>query len=100
MCGICGGHAYSQDGVEWHYPFITGEVYNKFANVTRAGGGTVEFTRRERPHIVVGKDGVTPVALTNGAGVDGIGKYGDHTWTFLQPIRTSTDSGGPGGFEK
>jgi hypothetical protein len=27
------------------------------------------------------------VALTNGAGIDGIGKYGDATWTFLQPLR-------------
>lgn len=98
---VCGGHAYSQDGVEWHYPFITGEAYNQFANVTRASRGSgkvevVEFTKRERPHLVFGKDGVTPVALTNGAGVDGIGKYGDHTWTFLQPLGTSTESVGGG----
>ena len=53
-----------------------------------SNGTTLEFQRRERPHIVFGEDGVTPVALTNGAGIDGVGAYGDATWTFLQLIQT------------
>ena len=82
---VCGGHAYSVDGVQWFYPLIIGEAYTQFATITNST--VVEFSRRERPHIVLGKDGVTPIALTNGAGMDGVGKYGDHTWTFLQPLQ-------------
>ena len=82
---VCGGHAYSLDGREWHYPYINGSAY--FENVTLMSGQTLEFRQRERPHLVFAPDGVTPLALTNGAGVDGNGKFGDATWTFLQPLR-------------
>jgi hypothetical protein len=66
-------------------PYINGSAY--WENVTLASGEALEFTKRERPHLVFGPDGITPVALTNGAGIDGIGKFGDATWTFLQPLR-------------
>jgi hypothetical protein len=82
---VCGGHAYSIDGITWHYPYVSGSAY--YENVTLASGGVLQFHRRERPHLVFAPDGYTPVALTNGAGIDGIGKYGDATWTFLQPLR-------------
>lgn len=84
---VCGGHAYSADGEHWHYPYINGSAY--WENVTFTNGEVVEFKRRERPHLVFAADGVTPVALTNGAGIDGVGMYGDATWTFLQPLKTA-----------
>jgi hypothetical protein len=86
---VCGGHAYSDDGKNWFYPYISGSAY--FENVTLTDGRELQFHRRERPHLVFDKDGVTPLALTNGAGIDGIGKYGDATWTFLQPLKTKAD---------
>jgi hypothetical protein len=83
----CGGHAFSADGRTWHYPYINGSAYGE--NATLAGGGVVHFAARQRPHIVLGPDGVTPVALTNGSQLVGEGgQAGDATVTFLQPIRT------------
>jgi hypothetical protein len=49
----------------------------------------IVFNRRERPHIVLGKDGVTPVALTNGVGIVGNEGRGDAYRTFLQPLATT-----------
>ena len=72
----------------WHYPYVLGSAY--WENATLTDGRSVEFTKRERPHLVFAEDGVTPLALTNGAGVDGVGKHGDHTWTFLQLLRQRT----------
>jgi hypothetical protein len=82
------------DGVKWHYPYINGSAY--WENATMQDGSTWHFQQRERPHLVLGKDGVTPVALTNGAAVDGSGLYNDHTWTFIQPLATPTDRGSDG----
>ena len=83
---VCGGHAYSLDSVTWYYPYINGSAYFEKVNLT--DGRALEFHKRERPHLVFAKeDGVTPIALTTGSGIDGIGKYTDHTWTFLQPIK-------------
>lgn len=82
---VCGGHAYSTDGKQWAYPYISGSAY--WENVTFSSGQVAQFHKRERPHLVFGKDGVTPVALTNGAALEGsIGKFGDATWTFMQPL--------------
>ena len=81
----CGGHAFSVDGIDWHYPYINGSAYGE--NASLVGGGMVRFAARQRPHVVLGPDGVTPVALTNGAQLVGEGgKAGDATITFLQPI--------------
>ncbi len=76
---VCGGHAYSETGADWHYPYINGSAY--WENVTLSSGEVLEFHRRERPHLVFAPDGVTPKALTNGVGLDGIGRFGDATWT-------------------
>ena len=40
----------------------------------------------ELPHVVFDADGVTPVALTNGAGIDGTGRFHDAVW--LAPLPT------------
>ena len=53
-----------------------------------SSGEVLVFMRRERPHLVFASDGVTQVALTSGAGIDAVGKYGDATWTVLQPLKT------------
>eukprot|EP01050_Picozoa_sp_SAG11_P001774 SAG11_NODE_82_length_17639_cov_6.427594_2_plen_352_part_00 len=52
-------------------------------NVPREGGGTVSFARRERPHLILGADGFTPIALSSSVTMDG---GGDHSWTQIQKI--------------
>lgn len=58
-----GGHAFSRDGVAWTLsntvPFTT--------NITWQGGAKATLNRRERPQLVMDKDGVTPLALVCGA---------------------------------
>ena len=75
----CGGHAYSMDGKNWVYG---GKAFDN--HVVFTDGGAFTFSRRERPHFVFAQDGVTPLALTNGAQYGG--KYGDATYTLLQPV--------------
>ena len=75
----CGGHAYSVDGIHWTFG---GRSFGNRVEFT--DGSSFTFTRRERPHFVFADDGVTPIALTNGAQYGG--KYGDATYTLLQPI--------------
>ena len=75
----CGGHAYSEDGVTWIYAGVS------YSNTVVFDDGTQEtFPRRERPHLIFDDDGCTPIALTNGLNYGG--KYGDATYTLLQPI--------------
>lgn len=79
---LCGGHAYSQDGVNWIYGGVS------FGNTISFTDGTnFTFSRRERPHFIFADDGCTPIALTNGAQYGG--KYGDATYTLLQPVKSS-----------
>eukprot|EP00466_Bigelowiella_natans_P014949 jgi/Bigna1/126235/aug1.2_g943 len=58
-----GYHYYTEDGYTWYgnnnikvYENIVEQVHEKPLNLSR----------RERPHVVFGKDGKTPIALTNG----------------------------------
>ena len=84
---FAGGHAASYDGYNWVYfgyaydtniSFIQNENENRMQNFV--------LHSRERPHLVFDKDGVTPLALTNGVLVNN-NKYGDdRSITFLQPI--------------
>lgn len=79
---LCGGHAYSMDGINWIYGG------SSFGNTVQFTDGTsFTFTRRERPHFIFADDGCTPIALTNGAEYGG--QYGDATYTLLQPIKTN-----------
>merc|ERR1712244_64148 len=59
---VCGGHAYSDDGINWIY---SGFAFGNF--VEYDDGTNFTFSRRERPHFVFDDDGCTPIALTNGA---------------------------------
>lgn len=82
-CDTCGSHAYSRDGLNWVY---TGKAYTSATEFT--DGGTTVFPYCERPHLVFDKDGVTPVALTNGVK---LGKQAglvndDQSYTLLRPL--------------
>ena len=78
---ICGGHAYSENGVDWIY---TGYAYNNIVEFT--DGSSITYGRRERPHFIFDSDDkCTPIALTNG--VQYGGEYGDATFTLLQPVK-------------
>jgi hypothetical protein len=86
----CGGHAFSTDGVNWHY---TGMAYGN--NVSYSDGSWQYFTRRERPHLLFADDGVTPIALSNGVQyavpdvactIDGAPTLCDPIFTLVQRI--------------
>ena len=56
------------------------------ANVTFTDGSVATVGQRERPHVVMGADGYTPVALSTGFVAPGEGgEFGDRTWTMVQP---------------
>ena len=57
------------------------------ANVTFTDGSVATVRQRERPHVVMGADGYTPVALSTGfAAMGDGGEFGDKTWTLVQPL--------------
>ena len=76
-CTNCGGHAFSRDGLGWNW---TGIAYT--ANTHFDDGSNVTFRNCERPHLVFDRDGVTPVALTNGVTVE----ESDRAFTLLRPL--------------
>ena len=78
----CGVHAFSEDGLAW-----TSGGWAFGATVAFSDGTNFTFTRRERPHLVFKEDGVTPLALSNGAQFGGV--YGDGVFTLVQPILTA-----------
>lgn len=54
--GGVGGHAYSLDGLVWHYDNLSDVAYT--ADLTwRANGSTTRAYRRERPQPLIGADG-------------------------------------------
>jgi hypothetical protein len=59
-----GGHFYSHDGISW-----TGDGQKGYNGTIALNNGTVtNVCQRQRPQIVVGgPDGMTPLAITNGA---------------------------------
>eukprot|EP01061_Rhynchopus_euleeides_P015551 TRINITY_DN2650_c0_g1_i1.p1 TRINITY_DN2650_c0_g1~~TRINITY_DN2650_c0_g1_i1.p1 ORF type:complete len:474 (+),score=194.63 TRINITY_DN2650_c0_g1_i1:320-1741(+) len=77
---VVGAHAYSENGLDW---IFAGSIYDNV--VHNADGTTDVFSRRERPHFIFADDECTPVALTTGV-VYG-GKYGDASYTHLQPVK-------------
>lgn len=91
----CGGHAFSRDGFNWT---LTNDwAYN--TTVFLSDGSSVNFNRRERPHLLFEKaaddalgDG-TPVmlftSLTNWGSSGALGPTGDKAFTFGQAIKRS-----------
>lgn len=94
--GHAGGHATSTDGSTWHW---NGADCSKGAidwanspwpeKLEFTGGrrGTLSAPDRERPHLIMGKDGFTPVAISTGFR-DG---PGDHTYTLVQETDLSKE---------
>lgn len=82
--GDCGYHAFSQDGLHW----LTSPNGSKTCafpreSVPHEDGGKVSFARRERPHLILGADGFTPIALSTSVTMEG---GGDYSWTQIQQI--------------
>ena len=75
---VCGGHGFSEDGMNWIYGGLA------FNNIVEYDNGEMyTFSRRERPHLVFDtSDNCTLVALTSSV------EYTcDATFTFIQPIK-------------
>ena len=89
-----GGHAFSRDGLEWVY---TGFAFG--SNASYSDGSWQVFSRRERPHIVLAADGVTPIALSSGVqyaapeaarcDINGTATTCDCVFSLVQPIATA-----------
>ena len=80
---FAGAHAFSKDGYNWVYG---GYAYD--TNISFIGDDDEYYIlhSRERPHLVMDKDGVTPLALINGVLVANNTYNNDRSITFLQPI--------------
>jgi hypothetical protein len=86
---ICGGHAWSVDGINWTYG---GTAYSN--RVDFQDGTAVVYRRRERPHLIFGDptQPFRPTHLVNGVQYepgwfDGPAKWlGDGCFTLVQPI--------------
>ena len=78
-----GSHAFSTDGVDWHF---SGSAYSN--QVAYTDGRVQTMKRRERPHLVFDPADKTRVlALANGViPTDGAGKYGDRSFTLVQQV--------------
>ena len=98
--GDCGRHWFSTSGAAGTWNAVPnaslalgGCAYPR-ANVSFADGPRRTFYRRERPHLVFGDDGVTPVALTTSV-IDSPVYGVDRSYTLLQAIgrgESSSDS--------
>jgi hypothetical protein len=81
-CDTCTAHACSTDGIKWHY---TGTAATAVAHYT--DGSSENYGHCERPHVLFDKDGVTPIALTNGVKIQGLSND-DQSFTLLRPLNT------------
>ena len=84
-----GFHSYSVDnGRNWKGFDADIHAYDDLTYYT--DGSYAEFTRCERPHIIMDDDGYTPIALTNAAVLSG--KYLDYSYTLLRPINSDKNN--------
>ena len=82
--GACGYHAFSADGFDWATsPHGGSTCAFPRLRVPHQGGPAKDFARRERPHLVLGPDGFTPVALTTSV-TEG---HSDYSYTLVQAVR-------------
>ena len=84
----CGYHSFSADGFNWSFAPGDGESASESLcafnySVDFADGETYTYPRRERPHVVLGSDGLTPIALTSAVTYRA---STDASFTLLQPI--------------
>jgi len=85
-CDTCTAHAYSSDGIKWHYSGTAATAETHYTD-----GTVVTFSHSERPHILFDKDGTTPMALTNGVKIQGV-TNDDQSFTLLRPLATKQTS--------
>ncbi len=81
----CGYHSFSRDGWAWSFaPVVEGddELCAFTYTVEYEDGAHQTYARRERPHVVMGADGVTPIALSTSVTYG----EGDASYTHIQPI--------------
>jgi hypothetical protein len=83
-CDTCTAHACSEDGYNWAYTGTAATAFTEYDD-----GTTEQFGHCERPHLIFDKDGVTPIALTNGVKIQG-NSDDDQSFTLLRPLRTQT----------
>jgi len=84
-CPAVGGHAASADGGQtWHYS--GGAAYS--TTVRYEDGSQVTYSRRERPEMLVNEHGEPTHLITGVVEKGGSGQH-DHSWTLVQPVRTS-----------
>lgn len=81
---VAGGHAYSEDGINWFYSGVAFGGSGEFTD-----GHPFSFSRRERPHVIQDPTTKELLAVTNG--VQYGMQFGDAVYTFLQPIQTATN---------
>lgn len=94
-----GGHSWSIDGINWRTPRIG--AFDTTVNFT--DGSSMQCERRERPQMVVDKDGM-PLALSSGVtgcptslgdeSLDGAGRFyrgGDDSFTLIQKMGSGTE---------
>ena len=100
--GDCGRHLFSKSGRAGTWiaaPIKFGGCAYPRVNVTFENGMNYSFYRRERPHLILGPDGFTPVALSTSVIDSPIGPsmddfvppQRDASYTLVQPIRTAED---------
>lgn len=79
-----GGHFYSHDGIQWKGDGQVG--YN--GTVALAGGSSQSVCQRQRPQVIMGgPDGMTPIAISNGAQQTPASGC-PNPWTFDLPTMT------------
>ena len=89
---IVAGHAFSKDGVDWHFHATPPWT----ANVKNTDGTTWHYATRERPFLLLSQDQRrTPLALFTAVTLPGRPKQnysedgGDYSFTHAQPVGSS-----------
>lgn len=87
---IVAGHAFSRDGIDWHFHRTPPWT----ANVTNVDGSTRHYATRERPFLLLTDDAErAPVALFTSVTLPGRPKQnytrdgGDYSFTHVQPVQ-------------
>ena len=80
-----GMHLWSIDGgFNWNGYFDGTYAYQPYTQFN--DGTNITFVHCERPHLIFDNDGITPIALTNGA-IPPETPQGDYSYTLLRPIK-------------
>ena len=84
--GDFGGHAFSEDGLNWTW---SGLAYSSSGTFT--DGTSFQFLGRQRPHFIFEEGSASPLGLTNGVIYKDASTVGsDACFTFLQPVGQRT----------